>query len=142
MLLEIMCIVILSLIYLVARLKEIDFPAIAPTLRQMQYERLSYRRYWKIGEGGSFIILNNPATFRFTDSPVIIAETSTPSIFDWINESIQCYRENEIGIGDRSILLEYEADLSEKVAKGEIKPRGKSVSVEEVIAKIDENLKE
>ena len=24
-------------------------------LRQMMYRRLSYRRYWKIGEGGSFI---------------------------------------------------------------------------------------
>ena len=40
MLLEIMCVVIIALIYLVGRLKEIDFPAIAPTLRQMQYERL------------------------------------------------------------------------------------------------------
>ena len=151
----------------------------ANMLRQMQYRRLSYRRCWNMDGGRSVIIMNNPATFRFMDSPVIINETSTPSISDWLDERIQFYNEirelcspNDLAdmprqiteistelaqqewrdfedhrvrtmnpIVQRLLQNQSESDVSEAAAKGEIKPRGKSVSVDEVIAKIDEHLK-
>ena len=50
-------------------------------------------------------------------------------------------RRCELILGSQTLLLQSEPNVSEAAAKGEIKPRGKSVSVDEVIAKIDEHLK-
>ena len=206
MLLEIMCIVILSLIYLVARLKEIDFPAIAPTLRQMQYERLSPPRNRQIYFENGFItrltgyehqeILHdyqsmgintwetrqerddacviigdaNPTTARF--GRVGLSETDFIEIRELVSPDFSGISGNARGnqpridnistelaqqewwdfedhrvtimssLVQRILQTQSESDVSQAAANGEIKPTGKSVSVEEVIAKIDENLKE
>ena len=111
----------------------------ANMLRQMQYRRLSYRRCWNMDGGRSVIILNdaNPTTFRFRDLSEISTELAQQEWRDFEDHRVRTMNP----IVQRLLQNQSESDVSEAAAKGEIKPRGKSVSVDEVIAKIDEHLK-
>ena len=74
--------------------------------------------------------------------------TLTPERFYWLKDNFPSLMSEIEGLGLIPYLQDMafgpipnRADVSEAVAAGEIKPTGKSVSVDEVIADIDEHLK-
>ena len=74
--------------------------------------------------------------------------TLTPERFYWLKDNFPSLMSEIEALGLMPYLQDMafgpipnRADVSEAVASGEIKPTGKSVSVDEVIADIDEHLK-
>ena len=168
MLLEIIGIVVFwVLCYLAVMFLGIGFLSITPTLRQMQYERLlSPLNAWgqdtRVDNG--FIRFENDAIVRFegvrgsarrsVDTVFVnqlpgaiehIRELCNPrplsqaEIQRW-QERIQHYENRCDDLTEQMQSEVSELELSQRAAKGEIKPTGKSVSVEEFIATINEHL--